>query len=292
MREIGIYIHIPFCVKKCIYCDFISYENKIELSQKYAQAVKNEISIQKKKLKNEDIKITTIYIGGGTPSYIESELIVDILKHLKKEFNITENIETTIELNPGSVTDKKIKDYISVGINRISIGLQSTNNELLYKLGRIHTYNRFLETYNLAITHGIKNINVDLMLGIPQQTREILEDSINRVIELKPQHISVYSLIVEEDTKLDKLVKSKKVILPNDIQEREMYWLVNKKLKKAGFVHYEISNYAKRGYESKHNVDCWSQKEYLGFGVAAHSYINKQRYSNTNSIEEYIKEQR
>ena len=289
MREIGIYIHIPFCVKKCAYCDFTSYANKIQLSQKYVEVLKKEISFQRNKLKNEETKVSTIYIGGGTPSYIESELIVKLIEHLKQEFNINEEIEITIEVNPGSVTEKKVKDYISAGINRMSIGLQSTDNELLFELGRIHTYNRFLETYKLARKCGIKNINVDLMLGIPNQTLEILEESINKIVELKPQHISVYSLIVEEGTKLARMVKSKKIILPDDEIERQMYWLVDKMLKKKRFIHYEISNYAKKGHESKHNVDCWNQKEYLGFGVAAHSYINNKRYSNTSKLEEYMK---
>lgn len=289
MKEIGIYIHIPFCVIKCKYCDFVSYANKIQFSKKYVEVLKKEISFQKESLKNEEIKVTTIYIGGGTPSYIESELIVEIMEHLKKEFNINEQLETTIEINPGSVTEKKIKDYILAGINRISIGLQTTDNELLFELGRIHTYNRFLETYKLAKKCGIKNINIDLMLGIQNQTIEILEDSINKILELKPQHISVYSLIVEAGTKLERMVRNKKVTLPNEETERQMYWLVDKILKKKRFIHYEISNYAKKGYESKHNVDCWEQKEYLGFGVSAHSYINKKRYSNTSKLEEYLK---
>lgn len=289
MKEIGIYVHIPFCVKKCIYCDFTSYANKIKLSQKYVEVLKKEISFQKEQLKGEEIKVNTIYIGGGTPSYIESELIIQIMEHIKKEFNVSENIETTIEVNPGSVTEKKMKEYILAGINRISIGLQSTDNDILFKLGRIHTYNRFLETYKLAKKCGIKNINVDLMIGLPNQTLEIVEDSINKILELKPQHISVYSLMVEEGTRLATRVRNKKIVLPADETERQMYWLVDKMLKKKRFIHYEISNYAKKGHESKHNVDCWNQKEYLGFGVAAHSYINNKRYSNTSKLEEYMK---
>lgn len=292
MKEIGVYIHIPFCVKKCIYCDFISYTNKIQLSHNYIEALKKEISFQREKLNNEPIIVNTIYIGGGTPSYIESTFIIDIINHLKKEFNISKNAEITIEVNPGSVTQEKLIDYMSVGINRLSIGLQSTDDELLANLGRIHTYNKFLQTYKLARKCGIENINVDLMLAIPGQTLNKLEDSIDKIVELNPEHISVYSLIVEDGTMLKKMVENRQAILIDDEKERQMYWLANRKLKKAGFIHYEISNYAKQGYKSSHNVDCWSQKEYLGFGVAAHSYIDMQRYSNTIKLQQYIKEVR
>lgn len=290
MREIGIYVHIPFCVQKCIYCDFVSYANKIDLVNSYVEALKQEITKQRNNIK-EEICVNTIYIGGGTPSYINSKLICDIISYIKKEFNIVKEIEITIEVNPGSVTESKLKDYTSAGVNRLSIGLQSTDNVLLRKLGRVHTYGRFLDTFNLARECGIANINVDLMIGIPNQTIDILLNSINDITSLEPEHISVYSLIVEEGTKLKTILEKGRLKLPTDEEERQMYWLVNKELKKKGYIHYEISNYAKRGYESKHNVDCWKQKEYLGFGVAAHSYFNNKRYSNTDSIEKYIKNQ-
>jgi len=284
MKEIGIYIHIPFCVKKCDYCDFISYCNKENLIEEYVEKLKEEIDIN---LKNKEYKIKTIYIGGGTPSCIDSKYIVDILNIIKEKYNL-ENTEITIEVNPGTVTERKLTDYIKAGINRLSIGLQETNNELLKQIGRIHTYEEFLATYNLARKIGFKNINVDLMIGLPNQSIQNIKESLTKVITLNPEHISVYSLILEEGTKLYKKYEENKIKLPDEDLERNMYWYVKNTLENNGYIHYEISNFSKKGYESKHNVSCWNQEEYMGFGVAAHSYIDNTRYSNTESIEEYI----
>ncbi|MGN1270855.1 MAG: radical SAM family heme chaperone HemW [Clostridia bacterium] len=286
MKELGIYIHIPFCKRKCSYCDFISFSNKTKLIEKYIEALK--IEIDKCKINKENYIIKTIYIGGGTPSFIESKYIVEILNNIKKQFNISETAEITIEINPGTVTEEKLKDYYNAGINRISFGLQSTNSWLLKLIGRIHSYSSFLEGYNLARKVGFKNINVDLMIGLPVQTLADVQKDLNRIIELKPEHISVYSLIVEEGTKLEEKIKNKELYLPAEELERKMYWEVKKKLEEVGYVHYEISNFAKQGYESKHNISCWNQEEYLGFGLAAHSYIDNIRYSNTIDFEEYF----
>ena len=285
-NEIGIYIHIPFCMKKCFYCDFVSYANKEDMIEKYIKALEKEIKIKAEE--NKLLKINTIYIGGGTPSFIDSKHIVYIINAIKESFNVKENAEITIEVNPGTVTKNKLEDYIKCGINRISIGLQTTNNELLKQIGRIHTYEQFLETYNLIRMVGFNNINVDLMLALPNQTIKDLEDSLNKVIMLKPEHISVYSLILEEKTKLYDLVESGKLELLDESIERNMYWKVKNILEQNGYKHYEISNFAKQGYESKHNLNCWNQDEYLGMGVAAHSYLNNKRYSNTENLEQYI----
>ena len=285
-NEIGIYIHIPFCMKKCFYCDFVSYANKEDMIEKYIKALEKEIKIKAEE--NKLLKINTIYIGGGTPSFIESKHIVYIINAIKESFNVKENAEITIEVNPRTVTKNKLEDYIKCGINRISIGLQTTNNELLKQIGRIHTYEQFLETYNLIRMVGFNNINVDLMLALPNQTIKDLEDSLNKVIMLKPEHISVYSLILEEKTKLYDLVESGKLELLDENIEREMYWKVKNVLEQNGYKHYEISNFAKQGYESKHNLNCWNQEEYLGIGLAAHSYLHSKRYSNTENLEQYI----
>ncbi len=285
-NEIGVYIHIPFCMKKCFYCDFVSYANKEDMIEKYIKALEKEIKIKAEE--NKLLKINTIYIGGGTPSFIDSKHIVYIINAIKESFNVKENAEITIEVNPGTVTKNKLEDYIKCGINRISIGLQTTNNELLKQIGRIHTYEQFLETYNLIRMVGFNNINVDLMLALPNQTIKDLEDSLNKVIMLKPEHISVYSLILEEKTKLYDLVESGKLELLDESIERNMYWKVKNILEQNGYKHYEISNFAKQGYESKHNLNCWNQEEYLGMGVAAHSYLNNKRYSNTENLEQYI----
>ena len=282
-RELGVYIHIPFCKCKCEYCDFISYCNKDNLIGDYIEAVKKEISLQ-----NIQSYINTIYIGGGTPSYIDSKYIKEIIKEIKKK-NVHKGAEVTIEVNPGTVTEAKLKDYKECGINRISIGLQTTQDELLKKIGRIHDYGQFLETYNLARKVGFKNINVDLMIGLPNQKIMDLKESLNRIIKLQPEHISVYSLIVEEGTPISKKIQSGELALPNENEERNMYWYVKNTLELNGYIHYEISNFSKPGYESRHNMNCWNQYQYFGFGASAHSYRDITRYSNTTDIEEYIK---
>ncbi len=285
MKELGIYIHIPFCKSKCSYCDFTSFANKEKMVEKYIKCLKKEIEENKK----DNCIVDTIYIGGGTPSFIDSKYIKEIIETIKSKFEIEKEAEITIEVNPGTVNEEKLNDYIKVGINRISIGLQSTNNKILKQIGRIHTYEEFLNTYNLARKVGFKNINVDLMLALPNQTLEELEESAEKVIKLNLEHISIYSLILEEGTKMEELVNNKKVQLPSDELERKMYWDMKNKLEQNGYIHYEISNFSKKGFESKHNTNCWNQKEYLGFGLAAHSYINNKRFCNTNNIEEYIK---
>ena len=282
-NEIGIYVHIPFCKKKCDYCDFISYCNKDNLIEKYVEAMKKEIESQ-----NIKPEITTIYIGGGTPSYIDSKYIIQIINKIKEK-NVSPNPEITIEVNPGTVTMEKLEDYRSCGINRISIGLQSTNNTLLKEIGRIHDFKQFLETYKMAKKVGFKNINVDLMLGLPNQRIKDLKESLEQILKLKPKHVSVYSLIVEDGTPIANKIEKGELQLPDEELERNMYWFVKNTLELNGYKHYEISNFAKKGYESKHNLNCWNQKEYIGIGVAAHSYRDITRYSNTENIEEYIK---
>ena len=282
-NKIGIYVHIPFCKKKCDYCDFISYCGKDEFIEKYVDSVKKEI--EHVKIKSE---ITTIYIGGGTPSYIDSKFIVQILEKIKEK-NVAQDAEITIEVNPGTVTQEKLQDYIDCGINRISIGLQTTNDELLKQIGRIHNYEQFLETYKMAKKVGFKNINVDLMLGLPNQRIIDLKESLENVLKLAPKHISVYSLIVEDGTPIATKIENRKLKLPDEELERNMYWYVKNTLELNGYKHYEISNFAKKGYESKHNMNCWNQMEYVGIGTAAHSYRDITRYSNTEDIKEYIK---
>lgn len=288
MRELGIYIHIPFCVKKCFYCDFVSYTDENKNIEKYIETLLKELS----QYELSQYNITTIYIGGGTPSSISSKYIVKILENIEKKLknNKTnwQDIEITIEVNPGTVTKQKLLDYKKVGINRLSIGLQTTNNELLKKIGRIHTYEQFLETYKMALKIGFENCNVDLMLGLPEQTIQDLKDSLNKIIELQPNHISTYSLILEENTKLEKMVELGDVNLPDEEKERQMYWYVKNTLELNGYNHYEISNFSKTSKESKHNLNCWEQKEYIGLGISAHSYINGVRYCNGSKIDKYI----
>lgn len=285
MKEIGIYIHIPFCIKKCKYCDFISFENKFDQVENYINALIKTII----NYKNSDYKIDTIYFGGGTPSSIEAKYIKDILETVKSKFNVNENAEITIEVNPGTVNKERLLVYKNIGINRISIGLQSTNNQILEDIGRIHTYEKFLDSYYLIKEIGFNNINIDLMFALPNQTLNNVEKDLEKVINLNPSHISLYSLILEEGTILKQEIMNNKYKLPDEITERKMYHKIKEILQKNGYNHYEISNFAKKGFESKHNLNCWNQKEYLGFGVAAHSYLDNVRFSNINNIDKYIK---
>lgn len=281
-KEIGIYVHIPFCKKKCYYCDFISYSNKDSKIEEYIEAVKKEI--QSQKIEDE---ITSIYLGGGTPSYINSKYIKEIMQEILKN-NVTPNVEITIEVNPGTVSLEKLKEYREAGINRLSIGLQCIQDELLQQIGRIHNFDQFLETYQMARKVGFRNINIDLMLGLPNQRIKHLKESLEKIIELDPEHISVYSLIVEDGTPIANKIEKGEIKLPEEELEREMYWYVKNTLELNKYNHYEISNFSKKGYESRHNMNCWKQKEYIGIGVAAHSYKNMIRYSNTESVEKYI----
>lgn len=286
-KEIGIYIHIPFCKQKCYYCDFVSYSNKKEKIENYIKALEKEIEHHKNILRNRIID--TIYIGGGTPSYIDSNLIVEILEKLKQNIKIKENIEITIEINPGTINIEKLEDYKKIGINRISMGVQSTNNKLLKEIGRIHNKLDVIKAYELMKKIGFDNKNLDFIIGLPNQTLEDIEKEIEFINELQPEHISMYSLIIEEGTIISDLIKKGILELPKEDDERNMYWKFKEKLEKIGYQQYEISNFAKKGKESIHNLHCWEQKEYIGFGVAAHSYLNNTRYSNIEPIEEYCK---
>lgn len=240
MKDIGLYIHIPFCKKKCYYCDFISFENKTELIESYIQALLKEIE-------NADLSkynIKTVYIGGGTPSILESKNIKKILDAIRLDFD--KDVETTIEVNPGTVNKEKLESYLKSGINRLSIGLQSANDKLLKEIGRIHNFKEFLDIYSEAKNAGFKNINVDLMLGLPNQTLEDIEKSLKEVILLDPTHISLYSLILEEGTNLEKMVLDKKINMIDESLERKMYWKTKNILEENGYIHYEISNFAKK----------------------------------------------
>lgn len=286
MKEIGVYIHIPFCKSKCIYCDFNSFAKKDNCIEEYINAVIKEIKEYAKQ--NKDVLIKTIYIGGGTPSYINEKYINKILETLKNNFEILSNAEITIEINPGTVNRKKLNTYYKAGINRLSIGLQSTNDKLLKQLGRVHDFEDFLETVRLANTIGFSNINADCMIGLPNQNIYDVEETLNVLINLRLTHISVYSLIVEPNTPLEKKIESGELKLPDEEIERYMYWFAKRKLEENGYLHYEISNFAKPLFRSKHNLDCWNQKEYKGFGVSASSYENGIRYTNISNIEKYV----
>ena len=292
-KELGIYIHIPFCQHKCDYCDFVSFSNKQEFIENYIEAIKKEINNYFRNTTLLEIyTVTTIYIGGGTPSYINSKYICEIMhvleENLKENMVKLEDMEITIEVNPGTVNKEKLEQYRKAKINRLSIGLQSTNNGMLKQIGRIHTYEQFLETYQMAKAVGFDNINVDLMIGLPNQTIEDIKRSLQEIVQLNPTHISVYSLIIEEGTVIAQKIENHQLQEMDEELERNMYWYVKNTLELNGYTHYEISNFAKEGKESKHNMNCWRQKEYIGIGLAAHSYLNYVRYTNTSEMEQYI----
>ena len=264
----SLYIHIPFCKQKCLYCDFNSYSGKENLIKEYIIALKKEIQSY-----NFD-ELKTVYFGGGTPSIVPA-------KYIKEIMNLVNcNGEITLELNPGTINDEKLKIYKEAGINRLSIGLQAAQNSILKEIGRIHTFEDFDNAFKMAREAGFDNINVDLMFGLPNQTLKEVENSLDYLIKINPEHISCYSLILHND-----IFKN----LPSDEEEREMYYLTIKKLTEAGYVHYEISNFAKPNKESKHNLCYWNQEEYAGVGAGASSYMNGKRYTNELNIEKYIK---
>lgn len=294
-KEIGLYVHIPFCKSKCLYCDFVSFANKNDMVERYIECVKKEIiqyATENKTMSEHGLEpkfiVKTIYIGGGTPSYIDEDYIVQIMETIKHNFEVKEDAEITIEVNPGTASKDKLEAYKKCGINRLSIGLQSTQNKILKNIGRIHTYEEFIITYAHAREAKFKNINVDLMINLPGQTLEDVKDSIKRIINLKPEHISVYSLIVEDNTPIKTLLEMHCLELASDEVERQMYWYVKETLEKYKYHQYEISNFAKEGHESKHNMDCWNQKEYIGVGLNASSFLDNKRYSNISALEQYI----
>ena len=289
-RQMGIYIHIPFCVKKCSYCDFLSAPAEADTIKAYVEAIILEIKASHTEIV---VPVPTIFFGGGTPSIIEPQYIVRILEAIRDQFEVEPEAEITIECNPGTVSLKKLLAYKAAGINRISFGLQSADNIELKSIGRIHTYEQFQDSYEMARRAGFDNINIDLIAALPNQTIASWENTVRKVIDLQPEHISAYSLILEEGTKLYTVIEMERTNgfdrIPCDDNEREMYYLTNELLEKAGYVHYEISNYAMPGYECRHNLSYWAPDHYLGFGIGAASYVGDVRYKNIEDIKEYIK---
>lgn len=286
MKPISIYIHIPFCKSKCLYCDFASFANREKDYDRYVQAL--VLEIKSKACAYQDFEIKSIFIGGGTPTVLPSDYIVKIMDALWKNYTIAADAEMTVEANPGTINLDKLTALRKSGINRISMGVQAWQDRLLKKLGRIHSQEQFLEGYELARQAGFNNINLDLMFTLPTQTLEDWEQTLENTIKLKPEHISTYSLIIEETTPFYDMYSKKELILPDEMTDRKMYYKAKELLKQNGYVHYEISNFAKPGFESKHNIVYWKQKQYVGFGLGAHSYIDKTRFHNTYDINQYL----
>lgn len=287
--ELELYLHIPFCVKKCAYCDFLSAPADESVRAGYVEALKGEIHRQK--ALGADRKVTSVFIGGGTPSILEGTQTAELLESVYDSFWIDTHAEITIECNPGTLTKDKLSCYRRQGVNRLSIGLQSTDNRELKMLGRIHTYEEFLESFSLARETGFGNLNVDLMSALPGQTRESWQKTLKQVLVLKPEHISAYSLIIEEGTPFyDRFGPGagEEYLLPDEDTERQMYYDTRDMLKAEGYERYEISNYARPGFACRHNLGYWERREYLGLGLGASSLIGGVRYQNHRKLSAYL----
>lgn len=280
----GVYMHIPFCVRKCRYCDFLSGVASAESMKSYVDVLKKEIFKQAMKYSGE-YGVRSIYFGGGTPSLLPAGMIAELIETVREQFDLTSGAEITVEANPGTLTEEKLMSYLKAGVTRLSMGMQSTFDDELRLLGRIHTYKEFVENYQQAVEAGFDNISVDLMLGLPGQTVDRLTESVKRLIALEPQHISAYSLILEEGTSFWE--EYDEADLPEEETERLMYEKTRQLLEESGYEQYELSNYARKGYEGRHNSAYWCGLEYLGMGLGASSFMKQTRWKNATDMAQY-----
>ena len=284
MEKLSIYIHIPFCVRKCEYCDFYSMCD-LSLREAYVNALIAQIRSSRSQAKNK--LVDTIYFGGGTPSLLSGEDVIQILRTVRSVFRVADDAEISLEANPGTLDPEKLSAYHEAGINRLSLGLQSADPRELQRLGRIHTKEEFENTFLLARLEGFQNINVDIMYALPDQTEQTLSDTLDYVIALDPDHISFYGLKIEPNTSFGR-DDSIEAALPEEDTQADMYLNSVEKLEEAGFLQYEISNFSKPGYECKHNLKNWKCMDYLGFGPAAHSFFEGNRFSYKKDIDVFI----
>ena len=289
-KELEIYIHIPFCVQKCKYCDFLSGPESAETKDRYMEALCQEICIRSSEY--QEYHISSIFIGGGTPTCVDPKWIQKLMQLIMESFHVDPDAEISMEMNPGTVDRQALEIYHKSGINRLSIGLQSARMEELAVLGRIHSYEQFLEAYFTAREIGFLNINVDLMSGLPMQTTADYLESLEKVTSLvpPPDHISAYSLIIEEGTPFGDAYEKQQLQLPDEETDRAMYEITREFLAQKGYERYEISNYAKKGYACKHNVGYWQRKNYIGFGIGAASLVENVRFSNDDKLSAYVKD--
>lgn len=283
MKKLGIYIHVPFCIKKCGYCDFYSVKWDEESENSYIRSAIDEIKGYREL---EDYIIDTIFIGGGTPSVIMPQNIEKLIAAVKDTFTVAQNAEISMEANPNSLS-QNLKIYKETGINRLSIGIQSLKDDILKRIGRIHNFSEALQAIDLAQKQGFDNINADVMFNIPGQTLEDITDTIYQLISKDIRHISFYSLKLEEGTQMYSLEKNKVITMPVEDLEREMYYAGRTIMEEHGLMQYEISNFAVKGYECRHNLKYWNQEEYIGIGPSAHSFMGNTRYSNPSNLKEY-----
>ena len=283
-KELGLYVHIPFCRRKCAYCDFPSFADRESSMEAYV----NRLTAEMKEKKVSGAVIATLYIGGGTPSLLPPDLMERVLGALRQHFDFLPEAECSCECNPGTVTEDFLRVLKKDGVNRLSFGAQARQERLLRMLGRIHTWDQVRESVNMARDQGFTNLNLDLMLGLPFQTVSDVEETLDAALSLSPTHLSCYGLIVEEGTKMYDMVQSGQWELPPEETEREMYELCRTTLTRHGYCQYEISNFALPGFACRHNLDCWHRKEYLGLGSAACGFLNNVRYRNPPSLDDYL----
>ena len=286
MNKAGIYLHIPFCKTKCIYCDFYSVTKKDDSIPHFIKCIIKEIELNKNKIL--DHQFDTIFFGGGTPSVLTPKQLEKILNALYKNYNITKDAEISLECNPGEINYQKLKDFHSLGLNRLSIGFQSFNDKLLKFLGRLHTSEQSISTFNDARKAGIDNINTDLIYDIPKQLVREWKNDLFLVNALNPEHISAYSLTVEKNTVLHSMVRKKMTIMPSEKIDKKMFLETIEFLEKNNYNHYEISNFSKKDMECKHNLHYWRMKPYLAFGPGAHGFDGSKRWWNKRSLEHYL----
>lgn len=298
MKELELYLHIPFCERKCAYCDFLSAPADLPVRISYIKKLQEEIAYYGAQY--GEYQVSSIFFGGGTPTILEGYQLAAILETVKEHFNITIDAEITVECNPGTLTAGKAEKLVQAGFNRLSMGLQSADDRELQLLGRIHNFAQFLESYDLARKAGFQNINVDLMSALPGQTLKSWQDTLQKVTALRPEHISAYSLIIEEGTPFyERFAEDERIreegghprLLPEEDVERQMYELTETFLQIKGYERYEISNYAKLGYECRHNCGYWIRKDYLGLGLGASSLVEHQRFQNTSDLKTYLEQE-
>ena len=298
MKELELYLHIPFCERKCAYCDFLSAPADLPVRISYIKKLQEEIVYCGAQY--GEYQVSSIFFGGGTPTILEGYQLAAILETVKEHFNITTDAEITVECNPGTLTAGKAEKLVQAGFNRLSMGLQSADDRELHLLGRIHNFAQFLESYDLARKAGFRNINVDLMSALPGQTLKSWQDTLQKVTALRPEHISAYSLIIEEGTPFyERFAEDERIreegghprLLPEEDVERQMYELTETFLHTKGYERYEISNYAKPGYECRHNCGYWTRKDYLGLGLGASSLVEHQRFQNTSELKTYLEQE-
>ncbi len=285
-KKLSIYIHIPFCARRCGYCNFVTFVEKENYMFDYVNALIKEMKTYSKAAENHVVQ--SVYIGGGTPSYLHKGLMLKIFKALKENFNFMRNPEITVEANPNSLTEEKLEEYKACGVNRLSIGAQTCNNHILKNIDRLHNFDDFKESLELAQAKGFDNISVDMLIGLPKQKKADVIKMLKYLVSHDVKHISAYSLILERGTPMFNKVSSGKAVLPTEDATVEMYNSVYKYLNKKGFKRYEVSNFAIPDYESIHNTVYWTLGEYIGLGVAAHSYFGGDRFANTTGLDDYI----